>query len=148
MSSSTPASSATGSRSTPSRSAARATASASIRSDLPRSLPPRRSPAISRVATLTTRSPRTSRKRSKAPETWRQSSSAQTRSPAKARAQSSAAANPRITDPHELVIQQLSGFARNRGNRVRALVHVRTEHDHGFVPFTSLKADARRTWLA
>src|SRR5687768_13074346 len=81
MSSSTPASSATGSRSRPSRSAARATASASIRSDLPRARPLRRSPAISRVATLTTRSPWTNRNRSKEPETWRQSSSAHTHNP-------------------------------------------------------------------
>src|ERR687895_1726715 len=40
-----------------------------------------------------------------------------------------------LPDPDELVVEQLSRFARNRGNRVRALVHVRTEHDHGFCPF-------------
>ena len=42
---------------------------------------------------------------------------------------------PALTDPDELVAQQLSRFARNRGKRVRVLVHVRTEHDHGFCPF-------------
>jgi len=40
-----------------------------------------------------------------------------------------------LSNSDELVVQQLAGFARNCGERVRALVHVRTEHDHGFCPF-------------
>ncbi|MFN2466508.1 MAG: hypothetical protein ABR521_00015 [Gaiellaceae bacterium] len=44
-------------------------------------------------------------------------------------------AEPPISDPHEPVVHQLSGFAGNGGDRMRALVHVRTEHDHGFCPF-------------
>jgi hypothetical protein len=141
MSSSTPASSATGNRSTPSRSAARATASASIKSDLPRSRPPRRAPAISLVATLTTRSPLTTKNRSNEPETCRQSSSAHTRSPAKPRAQSSAAANPSIANRDRLLVHQLVGTRTDRSDRVRALVHVRTEHDHDPRPFTRPEAD-------
>jgi hypothetical protein len=45
--------------------------------------------ATSFSATRTTCSPRLSRKRSRAPETWRQSSIAHTRSPSRARAQTS-----------------------------------------------------------
>ena len=52
-------------------------------------------PAISRVETRTTRSPRAIRNRSSAPETCRQSSSAHTRSPPRPRAQTTSAANPR-----------------------------------------------------
>jgi len=65
-----------------------------MRSDFPRSRPARLAPAISFVATRTTRSPRASRNRSKAPETCRQSSSAQTRSLPSERPQSSAAPKP------------------------------------------------------
>ena len=66
-----------------------------MRSDLPRSRPPRRSPAINLVATLTTRSPRATRNRSKLPETCRQSSSAHTRSAPRPRAHASAWSKPR-----------------------------------------------------
>ena len=52
-------------------------------------------PAINRVETRTTRSPRPIRNRSSAPETCRQSSSAHTRSPARPRAQITSAPNPR-----------------------------------------------------
>ena len=62
---------------------------------LPRSRITRRLSAVSRGATRTTRSPRPIKKRSKAPDTCRQSSSAQTRSAFKDRAHSSAAAKPR-----------------------------------------------------
>jgi hypothetical protein len=57
--------------------------------------PLRRSPAVSRAATRTTRSPRTSKNRSNAPETCRQSSSAHTRSSPSWRAHCSTAAKPR-----------------------------------------------------
>src|SRR5439155_661638 len=40
-----------------------------------------------------------------------------------------------ITDLDGLVAQQLAVDHRDRGDRVRALVHVRTEHDHDPRPF-------------
>jgi hypothetical protein len=121
----------------PSASAARATASASMRSDLPRSRLARRELAISRVGTRTTRSPRAIRNRSKEPETWRQSSSAQTRSTPRARAHCSTWSNPRAPDRRRLVTEHLARRRRDTGDGVRALVHVRTEHDHRCVPFCS-----------
>ena len=84
-------------RSRPSRSAARATASASIRSDLPRSRPLARAGHQPR-RDATTRSPCTIKNRSKEPETCRQSSSAQTRSPP-SRAPRPAAARTRARRP-------------------------------------------------
>ena len=42
---------------------------------------------------------------------------------------------PALTDLDRLVAQQLAGARGDRGDRVRALVHVRTEHDHGPRPF-------------
>ena len=59
-----------------------------------RARPPRRSPAISLVGTRNTRSPRAIKNRSNEPATCRQSSSAQTRSPCRPRAQMSRLANP------------------------------------------------------
>ncbi len=82
-----PSSCAAGNASKPSRSAALATAMASMLSDFPRSRTLRRDAAISLVVTRTTRSPRPIRNRSNDPETCRQSSNAQTRSPPRARAQ-------------------------------------------------------------
>src|SRR3954447_14043315 len=81
--------------SSPSRIAALAIATASITSDLPRSRAERRGPAISFRATRTTRSPRTSRKRSSAPDTWRQSSIVHTRSAPTPRAHRSRSSNER-----------------------------------------------------
>ena len=109
MSSSGPASAAVGSVSIPAASAARATAIASIWSLLPRSRLERRVPAISRVETRTTRSPRPIKNRSSAPETCRQSSNAQTRSPSRPRAQTSSAANPRAPTCDRLVAEHLAG---------------------------------------
>ena len=63
-------------------------------SDFPRSRALRRDAAISFVVTRRTRSPRPIRNRSKDPETCRQSSIAQTRSPSRPRAQTSNAAKP------------------------------------------------------
>jgi hypothetical protein len=40
-----------------------------------------------------------------------------------------------ITNRDRLVTQQLAADGGNRGDRVRALMHVRTEHDHGVRPF-------------
>jgi hypothetical protein len=42
---------------------------------------------------------------------------------------------PALADVNGLVAEQLAGCRRDRGDRVRALVHVRTEHDHGLRPF-------------
>ena len=88
------------------------------------------SPAISRVETRTTRSPRAIRNRSSAPETCRQSSSAQTRSPSRPRAQISSAANPRAPTGTVLSPSSCAGRRVDRRDRVRALVGVRPEHDH------------------
>jgi hypothetical protein len=98
-SNSRPASAAVGKVSIPTPSAARATEIASMRSDLPRSRLERRVPAIKRVDTRTTRSPRPIRKRSSAPDTCRQSSSAHTRGPPRPRPHTSRAANPRAPTP-------------------------------------------------
>jgi hypothetical protein len=59
------------------------------------SRPPRRASAINLVGTRRTRSPRSIKNRSKDPETCRQSSSAQTRSPLSPRAQTNNAPKPR-----------------------------------------------------
>src|SRR4051812_5168720 len=50
------------------------------------------------------------------------------------------------SDLHRLVAEQLAGRRCDRGDGVRALVHVRTEHDHPSRPLSS-KADPRRTRL-
>jgi hypothetical protein len=42
---------------------------------------------------------------------------------------------PAITDPDGLVAQQLAARCGSRGDCVRALVHVRTDHDHVLRPF-------------
>ena len=63
-------------------------------SDFPRPRARRRVSAISFVVTRKTRSPRPISNRSKDPETCRQSSIAQTRSPSRPRAQTSSAAKP------------------------------------------------------
>ncbi len=103
-------------------------------SDLPRSRLERRVPAIRCVGIRNTRSPRPIKKRSSEPETWRQSSSAQTRSPARLRAQVNSAAKPRRPTRDRLLAEQLAGSASDRRDRVRALVSVRAEHDHGSRP--------------
>ena len=64
-------------------------------SDLPRPRAVVRAPAASLGAMRTTCSPRLSRKRSSAPETWRQSSSAHTRSASRPRAQTRRSSNAR-----------------------------------------------------
>jgi hypothetical protein len=78
----------------PSCSAARATFSASIASDLPRRRALLRAFAVRCVGIRSTRSPRSIRNRSSEPETCRQSSSAQTRSPSNARAHRNSPAKP------------------------------------------------------
>jgi hypothetical protein len=78
----------------PSRSAARATLTASMPSDFPRARELLRVSAIRLVEMRRTRSPRSIKKRSNAPETCRQSSSAQKRSPSRPRAHASSAENP------------------------------------------------------
>ena len=42
---------------------------------------------------------------------------------------------PALTDRDRLVPEQLAGSRRHGGEGVRALVHVRAEHDHGVRPF-------------
>ena len=44
----------------------------------------------------------------------------------------SKAARPDVDGP---LTGQLAGACRDRSDRVRSLVHVRTEHDHDLVPF-------------
>ena len=136
-------------RSTPSRSAARATASASMRSDLPRSRPPRRASAISLVATRTTRSPLAEQK----PLERARDVPAVLQRPHPLVAQAArprpAPRKPALADRDRLLAQQLAGARADRGDGVRALVHVRTEHDHHRRPLSPrLKVDARRTRLA
>jgi hypothetical protein len=130
MSSSTPASSAIGSRSAPSLSAARATAIASIRADLPRSRPLRRAPAIDRVAN----EPRARHGPARIAQPHRrhvgrppapQPLGAQTTRPTQDGGEAA------LTDLDRLVAQQLAAGCGDRGDRVRTLVHVRTEHDRG-----------------
>jgi hypothetical protein len=49
---------------------------------------------------------------------------------------------PAGADLHGLVAEQLTGRRGDRPDRVRALVHVRTEHDHGLRPLSPrLRAD-------
>lgn len=133
----------------PSASAARATASASIRSDLPRSRLARLELAISRVGTRTTRSPRSIKNRSNEPETCRQSSSAQTRSAPRPRAQSISSAKPRI--PTWAVLSPTSSpvFAATATRVCEHLCMSRTEHDHQLSPLLlEVEVDGRRTRLA
>ena len=115
---------------------------------MPRSRPPRRSPAISLVATRTTRSPWTTKNRSKAPETCRQSSSAHTRSSSKPRAQSSAATNPR--SPTAMVSSPTSSpeVAPTAAIVCELLCMSAPSTIMSFVPSSRPEADARRTWLA
>jgi hypothetical protein len=88
-----------GKDSRPSCSAPRATLTASIESHLPRWRALRRPLAVRCVGIRSTRSPRSIRNRSSDPETCRQSSSAQTRSPSRARAHRNKAAKPRRSTP-------------------------------------------------
>src|SRR5918994_409220 len=149
MSSSGPGSSAVVSVSNPSASAARATASASMRSDLPRSRLERRELAINRVGTRTTRSPRAIRNRSKEPDTCRQSSSAHTRSGPSSACPPQHVIEPARADRGGLLVKHLPGRGGDGGERVRALVHVRTEHDHQRCPLLlAIEVDDRRTRLA
>src|SRR4051812_42256147 len=56
---------------------------------------------------------------------------------------------PSIADLDGLLAQQRAAGRGHSSDRVRALVHVRTEHDHHPRPLSpDLKADARRTRLA
>ena len=69
---------------------------------------------------------------------------------AEARAPSAASARePVRADRDRLLAEQLAGRRRDRGDRVRALVGVRTEHDHDLVHLHyRLEPDVRRTRLA
>ncbi len=120
----------------PSRSAARAIATASIGSDLPRSRAELARAGHQLRRTRTTRSPRATRKRSSAPETWRQSSIAHTRSPLERRAPSQqvlerAAARPRTVRS----AARAPVAASTAADGVGALVRVRPDHDHLHRPF-------------
>ena len=53
-----------------------------------------------------------------------------------------------ITNRDRLVAQQLAADGGDRGDRVRALVHVRTEHDHGLRPFHSRSESGRPADIA
>ena len=83
------------------------------------------------------------------PDTCRQSSSAQTRSPSRPRAHRNSASNPRR--PTGTVCSPSSSpvAGRDRGDRVRTLVSVRAKHDHGpRPPLDPSGADVWRTRLA
>ena len=136
MSSSTPASSATAGASRPSRSAARATPR-SHRSD--RTCRSRgrcgAPPALPQLCSR--RGPRARHGRARSaqtpPETCRQSSSAQTRSPPDApRPHFHRRGKTRVCQPRRSAHRQQArpGARDDRSDRVRSLVHVRTEHDH------------------
>jgi hypothetical protein len=45
---------------------------------------------------------------------------------------------PAITDHDRLVARQRAGARSDGSERVRSLVHVRTEHDHGLRPFHAI----------
>ena len=104
-------------------------------SDLPRprACAPRRRPSACEC-TRRTRSPRSIRKRSSDPETCRQSSIAHTRSAPRPRAQREQSRGALSARQDRLLAEQLAGRRRDRGDRVRALVGVRTEHDHDLRP--------------
>ena len=87
-------------------------------------------PAINVLCTRSTRSPRSIRNRSNEPETCRQSSIAHTRSAPRPRAHASSAAEPLAPDWTVCSPSSSPVAADDRGDRVRALVGVRTEHDH------------------
>ena len=136
----------------PSRTAALATATASISSDFPGRRSARRVWPIILGATLTTRSPCPTSERSSRPETCRQSSSAHTRSPtARSSCAHRHAANiPSGSDRTVLVATILPVRRLHSRERVRALVGVRSDHDHVARPFIDepSKADLRRTHLS
>ena len=117
----------------PSCRAARATLRASIGSDLPRSRALLRSFAVSCVGIRSTRSPRSIRNRSNEPDTCRQSSSAHTRSSSSLRAHSTNAPNPRRPTATVCWPSSSPVAADYGGDRVRALVGVRADHDHCLV---------------
>jgi hypothetical protein len=109
-----------------------------MRSDFPRSRRERRELAINLVETRTTRSPRATRNRSSAPETCRQSSSAQARSLPRPRAHSTSA--PTREPRRRSSSQRAPGPSpRDRRDRVRTLVGVRPD-DHPPVPFHLAKS--------
>ena len=99
-------------------------------SDLPRPRASRRDADINVLCTRSTRSPRSIRNRSNEPETCRQSSIAHTRSSPRPRAHAQQRRGALGARLDRLLAEQLAGRRRHRGDRVRALVGVRTEHDH------------------
>ena len=120
-----------------------------MRSDLPRSRPRgARGHQLGRRRARRARRARaeTARRR---PDTCRQSSIAHTRSPSRPRAHTSSAANPARADLDRLSPTSSPSPRATRRERVRALVRVRPEHDHGpRPPLARLQVDARRTRLA
>ena len=102
----------------------------------------------SRAGTRTTRSPRAIKNRSKEPNTCRQSSSAYTRSAPSPRPKSSTSPNPR-PHPGGLIAEHLTRRCGNARDGVRALVHVRAEHDHQAQSLLlAVEVDSRPTRLA
>ena len=85
-----------------------------MRSDFPRPRARRRESAINFVVTRRTRSPRPIRNRSKDPDTCRQSSIAQTRSPPSLRAQTHQRSKPFGADLDRLLAHQLARRRRRR----------------------------------
>ena len=138
MSSSGPASCATGSVSRPSRIAARAIATASIASDLPRSraacarrpsasAPPARRARRARAGSAPARPRRAGSPRSPTPA----------RSPSAARPAQQILERPPLA-PHRPLGEHATGRRVDRRDRVRALVRVRPDHDHLHRPFVGI----------
>jgi hypothetical protein len=119
-----------------------------MRSDFPRSRRERRELAINLVETRTTRSPRATRNRSSAPETCRQSSSAQARSLPRPRAHSTSA--PTREPRRRSSSQRAPGPSPRRPPRscANACGCPPRARSSAPSPSTWLKADIRRTGLA
>src|SRR4051812_45038700 len=135
MSSSTPASSATVSRSTPSRSAARATVIASMRSDLPRSRP---APALAgHQPGQDAQDPLAMDEQEPLERAGDAAAVLQRPDPLGAQAGGpiERRGEPAITDRDRRVAEQLASGRADGGEGVRALMHVRTDHDHRLRPF-------------
>ena len=120
-----------------------------MRSDLPRSRLDRRELAISRVGTRTNPFAASDQK----PLEGARDVPAVLQRPDTLDAQSPGPlqnlVEPAGTDRRRLVSEHLARRRRDTGDRVRALVHVRTEHDHQLRPLLlAVEVDGRRTRLA
>jgi hypothetical protein len=134
----------------PAANEARATATASIRSLLPRSRLERRVPAINRVETRTTRSPRAITNRSSAPETCRQILQRPHPLPIETARPDHQRREPAGTDRDRRIAEHLAGRCVDDGDGVRALggCPPRARSWRSSTSFHVPMLDARRTGLA